>query len=77
MRVKEHQSLARNGHPEWSAVATHAWDEHAINWQADVVCQENNLIKRKVKESMIIRQNDTMNFDMGRELSKLWFSIVL
>ena len=73
--VKEHQSLARNGHPERSAVAAHAWDGHTINWQADVVCQEKNLIKRKVKESMIIRQNDTMNFDMGRELSKLWLNL--
>ena len=71
MRVKEQKSLARNCHPERSAVAAHACDGHTINWQADVVCQEKNLIKRKVKESIIIRQNDTMNFDMGRELSKL------
>ena len=75
VRAKEHKSLACNGHPERSAVAAHAWDGHTINWQADVVCQEKNLIKRKVKESMIIRQNDTMNFDMGCKLSKLWLNL--
>ena len=44
VRVKEHKLLARHGHPEWSAVAAHAWDGNTINWQ---VCQEKNLTKRK------------------------------
>ena len=73
MRIDEHQALARNGHPELSAVAAHAWEGHRINWQAEVLCKEKSEIERKVKESLMIRQHrdNVMNLDKGY-VSKLW-----
>ena len=43
IRGKEHHAHARNGHPELSAVAEHAWTGHDIKWTLSVIasCKNN------------------------------------
>ena len=65
-----------------SAVAKHAIEEnHQIDWKPLVVTKERNTTKRKVKETLKIRELEkrgrkTMNQDSGMQLSKLWLDLV-
>ena len=54
IRGKEHQAHARNGHPELSAVAEHAWTGHEIEWAPSVIANCRNNRERKVKEAWLI-----------------------
>ena len=82
LRSKEHQAHARYGRLEQSAVAKHAIEEnHQIHWKPVVVTKERNTTKRKVKETLKIRELEkrgrkTMNQDSGMQLSKLWLNLV-
>ena len=73
MRIDEHQALARNGHPELSAVAAHAWEEHRINLQVEVPRKEKSGTERKVEEYLLIRQHrhNVKILDKGYDVTKL------
>ena len=80
-RVKEHFALARNGHPELSAVAEHAIDGPQIEWKAKIVEVADKMRVRRIKEAQAIRRKDkngkiTPNSDKGVELSKMWLDLV-
>ena len=71
LRSKEHLAHARYGRLEQSAIAKHAIEEnHQIHWKPVVVTKESNTTKRKVKETLKIRELGkggikTMNQDSG------------
>ena len=70
------------GRLEQSAVTKHAIEEnHQIHWKPVVVTKERNTTKRKVKETLKIRELEkrgrkTMNQGSGMQLSKLWLDLV-
>ena len=73
-RVKEQRAHARNGHPELSAVAEHAWEGHTIEWSPKILVSAAKTRVRRVKEALVIHERDkkgkvTMNRDKGVELS--------
>ena len=81
IRGKEHHAHARNGHPELSAVAEHAWTGHKIEWAPRVIANCRNNRERKVKEAWLIYDREkkgkmTMNRDRGVGLNKLWVDLV-
>ena len=81
IRVKEHKRACVKADFEKSAVAEHAWlSGHYIDWDnVEVLDQENDLCRRKVKEGIEIRLTNKklrINRDEGRDLSPEWFSIV-
>ena len=79
--MKEHKRACVKADFEKSAVAEHAWlSGHYIDWDnVEVLDQENDLCRRKVKEGIEIRLTNKklrINRDEGRDLSPEWFSIV-
>ena len=79
--MKEHKRAYVKADFEKSAVAEHAWlCGHYIDWDnVEVLDQENDLCRRKVKEGIEIRLTNKklrINRDEGRDLSPEWFSIV-
>ena len=81
IRVKEHKRACVKADFEKSSVAEHAWlSGHYIDWDnVEVLDQENDLCRRKVKEGIEIRLTNKklrINRDEGRDLSPEWFSIV-
>ena len=73
VRAKEHRALARNGHPDLSAVAEHTLKGHYVEWEPNVHCVADHTGERRVKEAFRIymQGEGTMNRDNGLELSKL------
>uniref|UniRef100_A0A5S6QS56 Reverse transcriptase domain-containing protein n=1 Tax=Trichuris muris TaxID=70415 RepID=A0A5S6QS56_TRIMR len=59
-----------------SAVAEHA-ATCSSRLQPEVLCVENQLRARKVKEALYIRYNTTINRDKGVEIDELWGPLVL
>ena len=57
-RVKEHRAHARNGHPELSAVAEHAWEGHTIEWSPKILASAAKTRVRRVKEALVIHERD-------------------
>ena len=57
-RIEEHKHACRQGNPN-NAIATHAL-EHRINFNnAKIICQNNNIAKRRVIEGAMIHTVDT------------------
>ena len=83
-RTKEHRMHTRLGHPKLSAVASHVHETgHMMHWIPRVLGCERHLVKRKVKEALLIGklmnrkgQEATLNQDTGMEVSKLWLDLV-
>ena len=74
MRLKEHKYAVKT-YDTNNGVAVHAWDnDHHVNWDAArVVAVEHHLTKRRVLESLHIReQRKTSNLDSGYTLSPTW-----
>ncbi|KFD63139.1 hypothetical protein M514_11072 [Trichuris suis] len=42
-----------------------------------VLCYENNLHLRRIKEAMYIKYNTTYNRDQGADISDLWSNIII
>ena len=80
-RVKKHFALARNGHPELSAVAEHVPEGHDLDKKAKIVEMVDSTGIRRIKEALIIHSKDkngkmTPNRDKGVELSSMWLDLV-
>ncbi|KFD59295.1 hypothetical protein M514_28526 [Trichuris suis] len=62
------------------AIPASAVVEHAARCdqplQPKVLCYENNIRLRRIKEALYIRHNMTHNHDQGAEISELWAKIV-
>ena len=74
MRLKEHKYAVKT-YDTNNGVAVHAWDnDHHVNWDATrVVAVEHHLTKRRVLESLHIReQRKTSNLESGYILSPTW-----
>ena len=74
MRLKEHRYAVKSCDTK-NGVAVHAWNnDHHVNWDAArVVAVEHHLTKRKVLESLHIReQRKSSNLDGGYTLSTTW-----
>ena len=78
VQVKEYPTLARNRHPELSAVAEHALGGHAVDWLPKVLRVANRTMERRIKELLRINvQGDrVMTRHRGLELSKSWLSLL-
>ena len=80
MRIKEHKSACLRADFEKSLVAEHAWlSGHYIEWNdVEVLDQENDLCRRKVKEGIQIRlTNKKRRINRDKEdLSPEWFAIM-
>ena len=81
-RVKEHRAHARNGHPELSAGAEHAWEGHTIEWSPKILASAAKTRVRRLKEALVIHERDkkgkvTMNRDKVVELSATWLNLFL
>ena len=81
IRMKEHKHASIKADFEESAVAEHAWlSGHYSDWNnVEVLDQENDLYRRKVKEGIEIRLTNKqlrINRDEGRDLSPEWFAII-
>ncbi|KFD49789.1 hypothetical protein M513_09256 [Trichuris suis] len=62
------------------AIPASAVVEHAArcdqSLQPKVLCYENNIRLRRIKEALYIRHNMRYNQDQGAEISELWAKIV-
>ena len=72
-RVKEHFALARNGHPELSAVDEHVLEGHEVERKATIVEVADMTRVRRIKEAFVIQRMDkngkvTMNSNMWLDL---------
>ena len=79
-RVKEHFALARNGHPELSAVAEHVLEGHELDKRAKIVEMADSTLVRRIKTLIILSKDKngkmTLNRDKGVELSSMWLDLV-
>ena len=80
-RVKEHFALARNGHPELSAVAEHYLEGHEVERKATIVEVADMTRVRRIKEAFVIQRMDkngkvTLDRDKSVELSNMWLDLV-
>ena len=73
IRLKEHRYAVKNMDSR-SGIAMHACNKHNVDWEAvKVVAFEQHLTKRKVLESLHIRDlTHTSNLDSGYTLSSIW-----
>ena len=79
-KQKLHVALARNGHPELSAVAEHVFEGHELDKRAKIVEMADSTLVRRIK-TLIIHSKDkngkmTLNRDKGVELSSMWLDLV-
>ena len=58
IRGKEHHAHARNGHPELSAVAEHAWTGNDIERTPSVIASCKTNRERKVTEAWLIHDRE-------------------
>jgi len=61
-----------------TAVAVHAIDsDHGIDWENSIILnQEDNFLKRRIKEAILIQKDDNFNQDIGLTVSPIWTSVV-
>ena len=52
VRAKEHRALARNGHPELSAVAKHTLKGHDVEWKPNVLCVADRIGREELKKRL-------------------------
>ena len=79
-RIKEHFALARNGHPELSAVAEHVLG-HEVERKATIIEVADMTRVRRIKEALVIQRMEKngkvrLNRDKGVELSNMWRGLV-
>ena len=74
VRLGEHKRATRNGKIEESGVAEHVHKTgHNIDWEANIIDQDQNERRRLVIEAAHIRMNrPSMNRDTGLELSRAY-----
>ena len=74
VRLKEHKRATERGNILESGVAEHAQNtEHRIDWEAQIIDQDQNQHRRLVREAAHIRLNcPTMNRETGLELSRAY-----
>ena len=78
--VKEYFALARNSHPELSAVAEHVSEGQELDKRAKIVEMADSTLVRRIK-TLIIHSKDKngkvmLNRDKGVELSSMWLDLV-
>ena len=74
IRVTEHKRAVLNQNSN-NGIAVHVMKtHHNIQWEeARVVTKEPYLIKRKVKEGLLIRRTkENMNLDSGYQIDNVW-----
>ena len=74
LRLSEHKRSVKNKDPN-NGLAVHAkLTNHKIMWDnAEVLTNEPNWTKRKVKEALYIKRTDkTLNLDQGYQLDTVW-----
>ena len=77
VRLKEHRRAVKmNNKSNGIAVHTNS-TSHDIDWDSvEVIDQEQNWIKRKIKEALHIRSvNAPMNLDQGYQLNSIWSAL--
>ena len=80
-RVKEHFALARNGHPDISAVAEHVLEEHELDKRAKIVEMADSTGVHRIKDALLIHSKDKngkmmLNRDNGVELRSMCLDLV-
>lgn len=76
-RLKEHQEAVKKLDTHKSAVAEHVASTSSMPiWkETEIVCEENNWFKRRVKEAIWIERKATINRSHGLEgITKFWTS---
>ena len=66
-RITEHKRAVKNADSN-NGLAVHVTrTKHQIEWdEAEVICREEHWMKRKIKESLMIKANDNnLNLDAG------------
>ena len=78
IRQKEHKRHLFNGNVKDSAVAAHAHRElHDIDWENTFVLNyDDDFLKRKAKEALLIRQKNNFNQDSSLAVSPIWLSLL-
>ena len=77
VRLKEHKRAVRMDNQN-NGIAVHANKTlHAIQWDsAEVLEQESNWYKRKFKEALHIKnENSPMNLDQGFQVNPIWSTL--
>ena len=61
-----------------NGIATHAWDDHRVNWEeARVVTVEPSYWKRRMREALRIQSaGNTSNLDCGLTLDPVWLQFL-
>ena len=77
-RLKEHRKSVTEVDLK-SAVSEHSRDaQHHIDWDATrIIDQENNLLRRKIREAIHIRrEHPSMNRDQGYQLASVYGAVI-
>ena len=76
IRLKEHKRAVKMDNQN-NGIAVHVNKTlHDIEWNnAEILEQESNWTKRKVKEALHIKEHTTMNLDQGVQINTIWSTL--